>query len=1154
MLLPTISPDLRNREVNGNAIFRDSSSSTAFSTSSEAAGLPYIYTITRTLTNATLSNIVCTSLSMNPNYTQLIITLSLAAERSGLRWLLPECVYDYPAAHNVISLSGLIISEDFAVASLSRISSDCLSLQLRSCVFVNSNPQAASSSAGFAMNWDAFIQAHPSLNTLLIRSSGLVGTLPARLPSSASTFDVSGNQIRGSIPSTLFTSYAPKQTGFLLVFLGENRLSGEIPPNLFTMNTLSATSLTFNASYNSLSGTLPPAIISSASLYGSVVNIQLYLSYNRLTGGLPSRLFAFPTLVSSSSFPVTGFSASVYVDNNLLDGSISDDLFGGKNRGAYLDASQNLLSGSLPASLFNRPDIVGDGNTMLNLQNNRLSGTFPSSTLFTQSRFTGSLLNLLLANNALTGTISSNLFAFTQGPIPSVILDLTSNQLTGTLPSDIFALSNLSTTTADITFSLGYNQISGTFPSQLLNVSAQANIASIRLHAIVLNVTGNAITGSLPSDIMSSATTSYPFAFTLDASFNRMTGSIPPGLLAAQYTIDSQTGSASSPFGRATLDFSSNKIDGTIPSTLLSTPIWAPCAILELRLASNQLEGALPSELFSAPNLVNMQVLSLNLRGNLLSGGIPDKFLAGTASTWYTPSQLVQIDVSQNHLSGAIPINLLTPSDTSTYLASITFNASHNQLSGPLDYRLLRDADAGQLILDLSYNQISGFTSDLLSDIYFRISTLKLTLDNNPLLDVNLADGFFAITSSSGTLALTTLSFSANNAQIQGTFPAGAIGGGVQVLSVSLRNNSLSGSLSLTSLLGTSSLILIALDLGYNPQKGLLSLESTAGAPFGSVTLLVPGNTFNGIFIDSPVPAYLRQLDISGMTTFTAALSSTIFASSTFVSLNASNSGFTGAFPSIGSIDPPLIALDMSGTNMDFCTSAVVWKNEAQSVCALNNTNATSCPDLFPFWCFSKTVATTPACSNATRPQGGTFECLNGVWTSIGNVIIPVLVIPSGTPQTIVNGDLITTEIIIQGSGSSVVITGCATNLTSITIELTTEELSKLSSKTLQLLISYGSQDPSCGNLSSVALNTKLKGKNCKKVSTQKVESAGTISALFTIDSSSCRVWWIVLASVLGGLVLIAVVVVVLLVIFVKPVRTFFRPYSARGRAAKTVA
>lgn len=61
-------------------------------------------------------------------------------------------------------------------------------------------------------------------------------------------------------------------------------------------------------------------------------------------------------------------------------------------------------------------------------------------------------------------------------------------------------------------------------------------------------------------------------------------------------------------------------------------------------------------------------------------------------------------------------------------------------------------------------------------------------------------------------------------------------------------------------------------------------------------------------------------------------------------------------------------------------------------------------------------------------------------------------------------------------------------------------------------------------------VSTKKKS-GCKEVKAEKAKrDSKTIAAVFTLDTSKCNLWWIILVSVLGGILLIGILILILLV------------------------
>ena len=160
--------------------------------------------------------------------------------------------------------------------------------------------------------------------------------------------------------------------------LKDNRLSGEIPPELVDLVNLKG----LNLSGNQLSGEIPPEL-------GNLVNLKtLYLSGNQLSGEIPPELGNLVNL------------KYLYLSGNQLSGEIPPEL-GNLVNLKHLYLSGNQLSGEIPPELGNLVNLKG-----LNLRGNQLSGEIPPEL--------GNLVKLdwkgmRLSGNPLTGCLPRNL-------------------------------------------------------------------------------------------------------------------------------------------------------------------------------------------------------------------------------------------------------------------------------------------------------------------------------------------------------------------------------------------------------------------------------------------------------------------------------------------------------------------------------------------------------------------------------------------------------------------------------------------------------------------------------------------------------------------------------------------------------------------------
>ncbi|VAH28918.1 unnamed protein product [Triticum turgidum subsp. durum] len=147
-----------------------------------------------------------------------------------------------------------------------------------------------------------------SIITLELSNNNIGGTIPDNLPVTLQRFFLSGNQLSGSLPSTLSTL-----TLLTDMSLSSNRLSGDIPDVFSALTGL----INLDFSSNNLTGPLPPSMGNLKAL------TTLHIQDNQISGTL----------------------------NVLQDLPLKD-----------LNIQNNLFSGPVPTKLFNVPNFQRDGN------------------------------------------------------------------------------------------------------------------------------------------------------------------------------------------------------------------------------------------------------------------------------------------------------------------------------------------------------------------------------------------------------------------------------------------------------------------------------------------------------------------------------------------------------------------------------------------------------------------------------------------------------------------------------------------------------------------------------------------------------------------------------------------------------------------------
>ncbi|KAL6993475.1 hypothetical protein U1Q18_011591 [Sarracenia purpurea var. burkii] len=260
--------------------------------------------------------------------------------------------------------------------------------------------------------------------------------------------------------------------------LSNNYFAGPIPDSLANLTRLRRLIL----SSNSLSGSVPTSIGSLSSLQ------DLYLDNNHLQGTLPSTLNGLKNL------------KTLELQGNKFSGAFP--ALGELTNLGFLDASDNSISGELPASLptslvelsmrnnqieGNIPAVIGNVENLqvMDLSHNRLSGSVPSG-LFTHP----SLQQL---------TLSYNQFESVQVPgdlgqeSELIAVDLSNNQLRGLLPSFMGLMPKLSV------LALENNKFSGVIPVQYALRAVFPGNGVAQFERLLLG--GNYLLGPIPGPL-----------------------------------------------------------------------------------------------------------------------------------------------------------------------------------------------------------------------------------------------------------------------------------------------------------------------------------------------------------------------------------------------------------------------------------------------------------------------------------------------------------------------------------------------------------------------------------------------------------------------------------------------------------------------------
>ncbi|RCV37831.1 hypothetical protein SETIT_8G093700v2 [Setaria italica] len=250
------------------------------------------------------------------------------------------------------------------------------------------------------------------------------------------------NLIEGSFPD----SVGNLSSSLIKLYLGGNRINGQIPPSIRSLTSLTL----LNVSYNQLSGSIPSEIghLSELTVLG--------LAVNKLSGLIPveiGRLTALTTLEINNNELVGRIPEelgllqrvlSLDISSNKLHGDIPASIFALRSLSSVLNLSHNSLSGGLTETIGQLENIIS-----IDLSDNLLNSSIPLSIV--QCR---SLQTLFLSRNGISGVIPDSI-----GNIRGLqILDLSSNKLTGSIPG---SLANLPLQLLN----LSMNDLNGLVPS-----------------------------------------------------------------------------------------------------------------------------------------------------------------------------------------------------------------------------------------------------------------------------------------------------------------------------------------------------------------------------------------------------------------------------------------------------------------------------------------------------------------------------------------------------------------------------------------------------------------------------------------------------------------------------------------------------------------
>ena len=300
-----------------------------------------------------------------------------------------------------------------------------------------------------------------------VSNCGLTGPIPAGLFSTLQrtltslSFEVPGNRLLGPLPSNLFDNMA---TGRFTLDLSSNEISGTIPNNFLPEmgRAASQSNLLINMASNRLEGSIPPSMFSHIV---NVSTLDLNLAHNRLIGPLPDRLFpstfqVLPGLDSALILTMTNNSIYGTIPPTLLSSAFVNgrtEIFARIN----LDFSYNQLHGGIPPTLLhNSVSGLAASTISLNVRNNLLNDSFPAGVFGRALRPNGrGVLTLDVSFNQLSGSLAPALLD--EFPIENItlIIRAAQNKISGRLIPFCSA-------TTRIELDLQFNLLEGNIPNE----------------------------------------------------------------------------------------------------------------------------------------------------------------------------------------------------------------------------------------------------------------------------------------------------------------------------------------------------------------------------------------------------------------------------------------------------------------------------------------------------------------------------------------------------------------------------------------------------------------------------------------------------------------------------------------------------------------
>lgn len=436
------------------------------------------------------------------------------------------------------------------------------------------------------VSWSEVFTRMPNLAQIALTNSVLPASLPASLPETIESLDLTSCGLTGSISSTFLTgSIVPS----LLLLLQNNKISGTLPSNLLAPLQSNAllTDLTLWLNNNNINGSIPDGLFDP--LNGSPLNtFNVRLDGNRgLSGSMPSDLITF------SGIDTLDF--NLRLDNTNISGPIPEGFFSRFASTGTVEfyASGTQITGPLPNNLFGA-NWLPTGFVTLDLRNSKLNGTIPPSFVSGNLQLNQSILglDLLLSNNELEGSIPSNLLwnevVVTRKDSSSAL------KISSHLQSEAAPRASLKVSTR-LDLKLDGNRLTGSIPASLISESFNSSFASCSI-----DLRNNMLNGSI-SGLLFSSFPQTSSSVKLNAENNRLSGPLPP--------CPAMT-------AKIFLQLQNNSLVGSIPLS------WEQCKFTQINLDTNAgINGTIPPSFFNSTGITTFSAAQTSLNGDLPSIG-----------------------------------------------------------------------------------------------------------------------------------------------------------------------------------------------------------------------------------------------------------------------------------------------------------------------------------------------------------------------------------------------------------------------------------------------------------------------------------------------------------------------------------------------------